>query len=415
MEPEVKKEDGRYVISINQVRAACLKVRSNKGAGGVDGMTWEEFDKQSEGLLYKLWNRMASGSYFPQATREVEIAKSGGGIRRLGIPILLDRIAQQVVVDILEPFTEKEFLPNSFGYRPGRGAHDALKQCREMCFTYQWAIDLDIKGFFDSIDHELLIKALERFTSERWILLYVRRWLTTPTHKTNGSVEQRTKGTPQGGVISPMLANVFLHFVLDKWMQLHHPNIPFERYADDVIVHCNSQKEAEELLERINKRMEECGLELHPEKTKIVKCQKWGSDDEYQYKSFDFLGYRFKPRKAQTRDGRVIGTFSPGISGKSIKKIRAYIRENRVFKDTSKMIMDIGVNMWTRMRGWINYYGKFRKSEMNKVFIPVNHQISKLYAKKYKCGYLKAVEKLKRISQNHRCLFYHWLVGYTSF
>lgn len=415
MEPEVKKEDGRYTITMQQVKEACLKVRSNRGAGGVDGMTWEEFDKQPRELLYKLWNRMSSGSYMPQATREVQIAKSGGGIRKLGIPILLDRVAQQVVVSILEPEAEKAFLPDSYGYRPGRGAHDAIKRCRERCFIYEWVVDLDIKGFFDNIDHDLLIKGVERFTTEKWILLYVKRWLKTNTIKADGSIEQRTMGTPQGGVISPLLANMFLHFAFDRWMELKHVNNPFERYADDIIVHCRTYKEAEQLLRQISRRMKECKLSLHPEKTKIVKCQKWGSDDNHPHKSFDFLGYRFKPRKAQTKDGRIIGTFTPGISSKSIKKIRTYIRENRVFKNTSKMIMEIADELLPRLRGWINYYGKFRESELRKVFTPMNVQIGKLYAKKYKCGYLKAVENLKRIAQNHSYIFYHWYKGYTSF
>jgi group II intron reverse transcriptase/maturase len=336
MEPTVKKEDGRYAISMAQVTAAYKKVRSNRGAGGIDGMSWEEFDKQHKELLYKLWNRMTSGSYFPQATREVIIPKAGGGERRLGIPILLDRIAQQVVVDILEPLTEKEFHNSSYGYRPGKSAHDALAQCRQMCFRYGWVIDLDIKGYFDNIDHALLMKAVERFTTEKWILMYVKRWLNTSTHKAEGNMKQRTKGTPQGGVISPVLANMFLHFVFDKWMAKHYASNPFERYADDVIVHCNSLQKAEQLLEQIRKRMEDCGLTLHPGKTKMVKCQKWGSDDEHPNKSFDFLGYRFKPRKASTKDGRIIGTFSPGISSNAVTRIQTWLRENKVFKDRVK-------------------------------------------------------------------------------
>jgi group II intron reverse transcriptase/maturase len=332
MEPTVKKEDGRYAISMEQVRSAYKKVRSNKGAGGIDGMSWEEFDKEREGLLYKLWNRMTSGSYFPQGTREVIIPKAGGGERRLGIPILLDRIAQQVAADMLEPLVEKEFHPHSYGYRPGKSQHDALARCRQMCFRYDWVIDLDIKGFFDNIDHELLIKGVERFTTEKWILLYVKRWLNVAIHKAEGNIEQRTKGTPQGGVISPVLANIFLHFVFDKWMEKYHRGNPFERYADDVIVHCKSLKEAEQLLEHIRKRMEECLLALHPEKTKIVKCQKWGSDDKHPNKSFDFLKYSFKPRKAKTKEGKIIGTFTPGISSQAVKRIQAWIREKGVFK-----------------------------------------------------------------------------------
>ncbi|HEY6505142.1 MAG TPA: group II intron reverse transcriptase/maturase [Chitinophagaceae bacterium] len=415
MEPEVKKEDGRYAISMEQIMAAYRKVRSNKGSGGIDGMTWEEFDRQQESLLYKLWNRMTSGSYFPQATREVIIPRPGGGERRLGIPLLLDRIAQQVVVDIIEPIVEQEFHPDSYGYRPGKSAHDALRQCRQNCFRYGWVIDLDIKGFFDNIDHELLMKAVERFTTEKWILLYVKRWLNTATHKAEGHAEQRTKGTPQGGVISPVLANMFLHFVFDKWMQLYYANNLFERYADDVIVHCKSLQEAEQLSEAISKRMEVCGLTLHPEKTKIVKCQRRGSDDEHANKSFDFLGYRFKPRKAKTKEGVIIGTFTPGISSKAVKKIQAWLRESKVFKNTSQTLMELSERIKLQSRGWINYYGKFRPTELRKVFNPINKQIGRWYAKKHKCGYIEANACVQKIAAHHSYLFVHWYCGHTSF
>src|SRR5437867_3435283 len=381
MEPAVKKEDGRHPISMGEVKVAYGKVRSNKGAGGIDGMSWDEFDKRKGDLLYKLWNRMTSGSYFPQATREVIRPKTGGGERRLGIPILLDRIAQQVVVAVLEPIVEKKSHADSYGYRPAKSAHDAVSQCRQRCFRYEWVIDLDIKGFFDNIDHELLMKAVEQFTTEKWVVMYMKRWLNAPTHKTEGNIEQRTKGTPQGGVISPMLANMFLHFVFDKWMEKQYANNPFERYADDVIVHCRSLAEAQQLLECVRQRMERCRLELHPGKTKIVKCQKWGSDDEHPYKSFDFLGYRFKPRKASTKEGSIIGVFTPGISNKAVKKMQEWLRENRVFKKTSETLIEIGKRIEKQTRGWINYYGKFRKSELSKVFNPMNRQIEKWYAK----------------------------------
>lgn len=415
MEPTVKKEDGRYPISMEEVQAAYQKVRSNKGAGGVDGMTWEELDKQKDNLLYKLWNRMTSGSYFPQATREVIIPKAGGGERRLGIPILLDRIAQQVVVDELEPIVEKEFHADSYGYRPGKSAHDAIAQCRQRCFRYEWAIDLDIKGFFDNLDHALLMKAVERFTKEKWILLYVKRWLNTATHKAEGHIEQRAKGTPQGGVISPVLANMFLHFVFDKWMEKHYANNPFERYADDVIVHCTSLAEAKQLLDQISKRMSECGLTLHPEKTKIVKCQKWGSEDEHPHKSFDFLGYRFKPRKASTKEGKITGTFSPGISNKAVKKIQEWIRANKVFKKTNETLAEIGMKIHSQTRGWINYYGKFRRTELQKVFNPINRQITKWHAKKHKSGVTEATVRVQQIATTHSYIFVHWNAGFNFF
>jgi RNA-directed DNA polymerase len=414
-EPTVDKEDGRHSISMEQVRAAYQKVRSNNGSGGIDNMSWEEFDKQKEGLLYKLWNRMTSGSYFPQATKEVTIPKANGGERRLGIPILLDRIAQQVVVDVLEPVVEKKFHNDSYGYRPLKSGHDAVARCRQRCFNYEWVIDLDIKGFFDNIDHELLMKAVEQFTQERWILMYIKRWLNAPTHKAEGNIEQRAKGTPQGGVISPLLANIFLHFVFDKWMEKYYRSNPFERYADDVIVHCKSLSEAEQLLEHIKGRMKQCKLELHPEKTKIVKCQRWGSDDKHPHKSFDFLGYRFKPRKASTKEGRIIGVFTPGISNKAVKKIQGWIRDNRVFKKTNETLTEIGKKIEKQTRGWINYYGKFRKSDLQKVFNPINKQIAKWYSKKHKCGLIEATTKVQGIAIKQSYIFAHWYAGYNFF
>lgn len=414
-EPTVKKEDGRHPISMEQVKAAYKKVRSNNGAGGIDNMSWEGFDKQKESLLYKLWNRMTSGSYFPQATKEVTIPKANGGERRLGIPILLDRIAQQVVVDIIEPLVEKKFHNDSYGYRPLKSAHDAVAQCRQRCFKYEWVIDLDIKGFFDNIDHELQMKAVEQFTQEKWILMYVKRWLNAPIHKAEGNIEQRTKGTPQGGVISPLLANIFLHFVFDKWMEKYYKKNPFERYADDVIVHCNSLSEAKQLLEQIKERMKQCKLELHPEKTKIVKCQRWGSDDDHPHKSFDFLGYRFKPRKASTKEGRIIGVFTPGISNKAVKKIQGWIKDNRVFKKTNETLAEIGRKIEKQTRGWINYYGKFRRSDLQRVFNPINKQIVKWYSKKHKSGLIEATTKVQDIAIKHNYIFVHWYAGYNFF
>jgi len=415
MEPTVKKEDGRHPISLGQVQAACRKVRANQGAGGIDGMSWEYFDKHSEALLYKLWNRMTSGSYFPQATREVIIPKADGGERRLGIPVILDRIAQQVVVNELAIETERQFHPDSYGYRPHRSAHDAIAKCRERCGRYGWVIDLDIKGFFDNINQAMLMKALERFTQQKWILLYVKRWLEAPVQRAESNMEQRTKGTPQGGVISPVLANMFLHFAFDKWMEANHYNQPFERYADDVIVHCISWQEAEYVLRQIRERLMKCGLELHPEKTKIVKCQKWGGDHKYPNKSFDFLGYQFKPRKAATKGGVITGVFSPAVSNKAVVKIKGWLRQNRLFKDTSLSLHELGKKIEAHARGWINYYGKFRPSELSKVFMPMNRQIARWYAKKHKLSTIIANKRIKHIAVTHSYLFVHWYKGFTFF
>lgn len=415
MQPTVKKEDGRHPISFEQNAQACDKVRKNQGAAGIDGMTWEDFDKNRAPLLYKLWNRMTSGSYFPVATLEIEIPKAGGGKRKLGVPTLLDRIAQQVVVEVIEEETEKQFHPDSYGYRPNRSAHDAIAKCRQRCGRYEWVIDLDIKGFFDSINHELLMKAVERFISGKWILMYVRRWLKAPIQKAEGNTEQRTKGTPQGGVISPVLANIFLHFAIDKWMEKNYSFIPLERYADDVIVHCASLVQAQWILKQITERLNECGLELNSEKTRIVKCQKWGSNEKYPNKSFDFLGYRFKPRKARNKEGKMIGVFSPAISPKAVVRIRGWIRESKVFKQTNQTLMEMGKKIEKQTRGWINYYGKFRSSELSKLFDPMNKQIEKWYAKKHKQNAIESKKRIKQIATTHSYLFVHWYRGFTFF
>ncbi len=291
-----------YAISKWIVWEAYEKVKANRGAAGVDGESIAGFERDLKGNLYKLWNRMSSGSYFPPPVRAVEIPKKAGGVRTLGVPTVADRIAQTVVRAYLEPEVEPRFHPDSYGYRPGRSALDAVGACRERCWRYDWVIDLDIRAFFDSIPHELLLKAVSKHTNLGWVLLYVRRWLEAPLQREDGTIEARDRGTPQGSAISPLLANLFLHYAFDVWLTRNHPGIRFERYADDAVVHCVTKAQAEEVLAAIAERMSQVGLELHPDKTRIVHC-KVPSAVSHEHQRFDFLGYTFRARRAKTKRG----------------------------------------------------------------------------------------------------------------
>jgi len=309
-----------FGISKQEVWKAYLKVKSNRGACGVDKESIADFEGNLKNNLYKLWNRMASGSYFPPPTRTVKIPKDSGGTRVLGIPTVADRIAQMVVKEKLEPELEPHFHPSSYGYRPCKSALEAVGMARKMCWRYDWVLDLDIEGFFDNIDHSLLMRALRRHTDCKWILLYVERWLKAPSQLEEGKVLNRYKGTPQGGVISPLLANLFLHYALDRWMSRNYPGIPFERYADDVIVHLKSESQAECIKEAISERLAQCRLKLHPEKTKIVYCKDVDRKGSYPNQKFDFLGYTFRPRGSKNKWGDVYVNFSPAVSDKALKQ-----------------------------------------------------------------------------------------------
>ena len=306
-----------YSIPKHLVATAYRRVRANRGAAGVDGESLAAFEADLKDQLYKIWNRMSSGSYFPPPVRLVEIGKKDGGTRPLGIPTVADRVAQTVVKLVLEPIVEPAFHPDSYGYRPGRSAHDAVAKARQRCFEFDWVIDLDIKGFFDSIPHELVERAVARHTDLAWVRLYVARWLRAPLRRPDGTVVPRALGTPQGGVISPLLANLFLHYAFDVWMRRHHPDVPFERYADDVIVHCRSEGEARAVLTAIAERLAACGVALHPTKTRIVYCKDDNRPGKAAHVQFDFLGFTFRARPARGRQGRIFLGFLPAISRSS--------------------------------------------------------------------------------------------------
>ena len=315
-----------FCISKWEVWEAYKRVKANQGAAGVDEQSIADFERNLKGNLYKIWNRMSSGSYFPPPVRTVKIPKANGGERKLGIPTVSDRIAQQVVKSRLEPVVDPLFHPDSYGYRPGKSALDAVGQARQRCWRYDWILDLDIKGFFDNIPQDLLIRAVKKHAKEQWMVLYIERWLKAPVQEEDGQLVPREKGTPQGGVISPLLANLFLHYAFDRWMAKQYPQMPFERYADDAIVHCRTEAEAQEVRAAIAARLKECGLELHPEKTKVVYCKDDDRRRTYPNEKFDFLGYTFRPRRSKNRKGKFFINFSPAVSDKAVKAIRVEIR-----------------------------------------------------------------------------------------
>jgi RNA-directed DNA polymerase len=402
-----------YAISKKVVYEAFLRVKANKGSAGIDEESIEEFEVDLKDNLYKLWNRMSSGSYFPPAVKAVEIPKKAGGTRTLGIPTVTDRIAQMVVKLYFEPSVEPFFHQDSYGYRPNKSAIQALEITRKRCWKYNWVLEFDIKGLFDNIDHGLLMKAVEKHTNIKWIKLYIERWLKAPFQTKEGVVE-RSSGTPQGGVISPVLANLFLHYTFDKWMTIKHPNNPFARYADDAVIHCKTEEEAIRVLESLNNRMNECKLELHPTKTRIVYCKDEDRKENHENISFDFLGYTFRPRRSKNRWGKHFINFTPAISNRSKKSIRQKVRDWKLQLKAEKDLTDLSNMFNSKIKGWINYYGKFYKSEMYSTLRHINKALIMWARRKYKklARHKKRAEYLLgRIAKQNPGLFKHWELG----
>lgn len=400
-----------YSISKRLVWDAYLRIKENQGAAGVDGQTLEMFEEKVEKNLYKIWNRMSSGSYQPPPVKLVEIPKGNGGTRALGIPTVADRIAQMVVKMVLEPQVEPFFHAGSYGYRSRRSALQAVGKARERCWRRDWVIDLDIKGFFDNLDHALVEKAVAHHTDSDWVKLYIGRWLRAPAQKADGTRIERTKGTPQGGVISPLLANLFLHYTFDMWMSRKYPGVPFERYADDAIVHCESEAEAEAILGAIRSRFAECGLELHPEKTRIVYCKDDDRPGEHPNTSFDFLGYTFRPRGAKNREGVIFSSFLPAMSSKAAQRVRDEIASWRIPKAWSnRSLGEIAGFANPRLRGWLEYYGRYYRSECKKQLHYLNEQLALWAERKYK-GVLSGMKLMGRIARQERNLFATWAQG----
>jgi group II intron reverse transcriptase/maturase len=414
-----KEEQKTQPIDRFEVWEAFKQVKVGGKSPGVDGVTIEAVERNPRKYFYPVWNRLASGSYYPQAVRQAEIPKGDGTMRVLGIPTVTDRVAQMVIKRKLEKLADKHFSVNSFGYRPRKSAHDAIEQCRINCLRYSWAIDLDIKGFFDNIDHDLMMLAVKRFTQEEYILMYVERWLKAPVKLLDGTLkESNGKGTPQGGVISPLLANIFLHFAFDLWFGKHYPDFTFERYADDIIIHCSYFKEANRILEAVGQRLKECKLSLNQSKTKIVYCynsQKRQVPMKLVNKSFDFLGYTFKPRIVKARGVMCIG-FTPGISIKSQKRISEVCFKLKIHRMTHLMIYKIAEILKPITRGWINYFGKFRKSELRNVFRSLNFRLAKWVRNRYRRFWKRpksyAYYWLVKVSKAFPNLFVHWEHGF---
>ena len=379
----------------------------------MDGITIEELEKALKGNLYKIWNRMSSGAYFPPPVQRVNIPKAGGGERPLGIPTVGDRVAQMVVKMYLEPEVEKVFHPDSYGYRPNKSATEAVGQARQRCFKKAWVLDIDIKGFFDNIDHDLMMKAVRLHTESRWILLYISRWLKAPVLMPDGTREERAKGTPQGGVISPLLANIYLHHAFDAWMAREHPHIEFERYADDIVAHCKTEREAVELKAAVEERLRKCKLELHPEKTKIVYCKNQNRGGGSPHESFDFLGYTFRPREAKNRWGVDFVSFLPGISGKAEKRICETVGSWRIGRRTERSLEEIASEYNSIIRGWINYYGQYYKTAMRPVLQHLNRRLVRWAQRKYRRyrHQRRATYWLRGIARRQPGLFAHWAFG----
>ena len=400
-------------ISRQMVWEAYQKVRSNKGSAGVDAIDMQEFDINRSKHLYKLWNRMASGSYFPPPVKEVEIPKKDGSVRKLGVPTISDRVGQMVVKMFIEPRLEEVFSPNSYGYRPNKNAHQALARVRENCWKQDWVIDLDIKGFFDNIDHNKLMLAVEKHVPENWVRLYIKRWLEAPVFTVSGeTIEKQGKGTPQGGVISPLLANLFLHYAFDKWLENTDKRVAFSRYADDVIIHCKSKVHAEQILQLVHQRMATVGLELHPEKTKIVYCRDHRRKGNYPQVKFDFLGYSFQPRTAFSKKlGKLFLGYDCAISIGSRKRIADKLEELNVNKLSFKSIVGVAHYLNPMIRGWVHYYGKFRMYELTKVFRLLSRRLvwwARKRYKRYKTSIRKAYKWLASVRKQYPTLFYHW-------
>ena len=403
-----------FEISKTVVWEAWKRVKANHGAAGVDSESVADFEESLKDNLYKVWNRMSSGSYFPPPVRTVGIPKKDGGERLLGIPTVADRVAQMVAKIYLEPVLEPHFHKDSYGYRPAKSAIQAVEVTRRRCWKYDWVLEFDIKGLFDNIDHDLLMRAVRKHTECKWIPLYIERWLKAPFQKEDGTLVERRRGTPQGGVISPLLSNLFLHYVFDKWMERNCPQIPFCRYADDGVVHCRSEAEALWLKGVLEVRFRQCNLELHLEKTRIVYCKDDDRRGDYPRTSFGFLGFTFRPRRSKNRQGKYFINFSPAVSKNAGKVMRQEARRWKLHLRSDKSLEDLSRMFGPVIRGWINYYGSFYKSALYPTLRHLNRTLVRWAMRKFKRlrrHRRRAEYWLGRIAQRQPWLFPHWQMG----
>jgi group II intron reverse transcriptase/maturase len=401
-----------FCIAKRDVWEAYRQVKANRGAAGVDEQSIADFDGNLSKNLYRIWNRMCSGSYFPPPVRRVDIPKGdAGGTRPLGIPTVSDRIAQMVVKRYLEPILESVFHKDSYGYRPGKSAHDALVVARRRCWDHDWVLDLDIKSFFDEIDWSLLMLAVRRHTDCKWVLLYLKRWLEAPVSMPDGTLVTRSRGTPQGAVVSPVLANLFLHYVFDCWMRRNYPDIPFERYADDAICHCQSEAQAREFRQALEQRFAECKLQLHPQKTKVVYCKDANRSGQYPERTFDFLGYTFRPRGAVNRKGERFTAFVPAVSNKAATEMRCRVRRWRLHRRNDLELEEIARQVRPVLTGWVRYYGRFYPSKLQEELRTIDAFIVRWATRKYKRfqGRTMATwDWLRLVKRRNPGLFAHW-------
>jgi RNA-directed DNA polymerase len=406
-----------FNIDKRRVYEAYKAVKSNGGAAGVDRQTIEQFEADLGGNLYKIWNRMSSGTYFPPPVLAVSIPKKSGGQRILGVPTVSDRIAQMVVKQLIEPDLDPIFLPDSYGYRPRKSALDAVGVTRQRCWQHDWVLEFDIKGLFDHIDHELLLKAVRKHVTCKWALIYIERWLKAPMEQDGNRIE-RNRGTPQGGVVSPILSNLFLHYTFDLWMKRTHPDLPWCRYADDGLVHCRTEQEAETLKAELQVRFAECHLEMHPTKTKLVYCKDSNRKGNYPNVKFDFLGYSFRPRRAgSSRITKAFCSFLPAVSASALKSMRTTIRELNIRRRTHVSMDDIADQLNPLLRGWIEYYGRYTPSALGPIMRYVNLTIESWMMRKFK-RYMgrktKAGLLLERVARERPNLFTHWKLGMSG-
>lgn len=405
-----------FGIAKREVWEAYKQVKANHGVAGVDGQSIEQFEEDLSNNLYRLWNRLSSGSYFPPPVRRVDIEKDEKSTRPLGIPTVCDRIAQTVAKRYLEPILEPLFHGDSYGYRPGRSAHQALSVARQRCWRYDWVLDLDIKSFFDTIDWGLLLRALRRHTDCKWVLLYIERWLKAPVCMPDGTLVERDQGTPQGAVISPLLANLFLHYVFDCWMTEHYPAIPFERYADDIICHCRSEEQARQLKEALAERFSQWRLALHPHKTRIVYCKDANRGGNYPEQRFDFLGYAFRPRLSRNREGKLFVSFSPAVSDKAAKAMRQRIRRWRLHHRNDLALEEIARWVQPVLAGWVRYYGRYHPTALRRALRTLDDFLVRWAERKYRRLRNRPMQVwawLHRVQARQPNLFAHWVAAST--
>ena len=402
-----------FGIAKREVWEAYQQVKANRGAAGIDEETIAMFEQNLSRNLYKLWNRMSSGSYFPPPVKQVEIPKAKGGTRKLGIPTVSDRIAQTVVKRAIEPALEPIFHPDSYGYRPGRSAKQAVAVTRKRCWRFDWVVEFDIKSAFDQIDHGLLMKAVRSHIKEGWIQLYIERWLTAPFETTDGKRLPRERGTPQGGVVSPILMNLFMHYTFDAWMRRSYPSCPFARYADDAVVHCCTRKQAEEVMRSIALRLADCGLTMHPEKSGMVYCRGSHRIASYPHVQFTFLGFTFRPRRAQDHRKKAFTNFLPAVSADAMKRMRKEVRGWRIYRQTSSTVDELAQQYNPKIQGWWNYFGAFYRSAMHRLSQYIDQKLMQWARRKYKTLWRdtkRSARWLRRMKRQTPRLFSHWNV-----